>query len=295
MSGSSRGQFEPEVTIRKLVETAPDTRAFQPRQMISPAERARARDAIWALIEPALSEMAPLLPETARSDLGPRAAAALDDFDAIYDRRPVADNRGGSGYNDSLWLWLMARLISPALLIESGTHQGHSAWLFRQACPEAEIHSFDISWDRLVHREPTVSYHKEDWSGAAPAAVPGQTSLVFLDDHISHARRILEAQARGHRLLLLDDDFPAHHLHATGGPPLPTLSMILDESLEDGQEIVWTRNGKRYGFTFRRSMTESARDQIEGHLTLPDLAPATRQPPGSGMALVKLANANPVD
>ena len=290
-SGADRGPFEPAVTIEPLVEAAAEERALQPRRMISPAQAAAARDALWRLIAPALAPLAGLLPEEAGGpDLDTRAAAALDAFAGTYEARPVRDNRGGSGFNDSLWLWLIARLVDPALIVESGTHKGHSSWLFRQACPEAEIHSFDISWDRLEHRAASVRYHREDWSLSAPRGEPGRHSLVFLDDHISHARRILEARERGHRLLLLDDDFPAHQLHATGGPPLPTLAMILDPSLADGQEIAWLRNGKRYAFTFRRAMAEPARALIAGHLTLPDLAPASRQPPGSGLALVKLVD-----
>ena len=278
------------VRIRTLVSAGPDERPLEPRHMTSPAEAERQRAAASAVIAPALEDLAPLLPEPARADPVARAGAALDAFPAVFAARPVRDNAGGSGFNDSLWLWILARLLGPALIVESGTHKGHSAWLFRRACPQAEIHSFDVSWDRLRHREPDVRYHREDWSGAAPRGDPARPSLVFLDDHISHARRIREAHARGHRLLLLDDDFPAHQLFATGGPPLPTLSMILDPTLEDGREIAWTRNGKAYAFTFRRAEAEAARALIAGHLSLPDLAPATRQPPGSGLALVKLVD-----
>jgi hypothetical protein len=38
-----------------------------------------------------------------------RAAAAVDDFFALQPDRPVSDNKGGSGFNDSLRTFVVAR------------------------------------------------------------------------------------------------------------------------------------------------------------------------------------------
>ena len=287
MTGSGSGQA-PRVTIRRLVELPEAERAFQPRRMTSTAELARRNAALLALMAPAVETLEAWVPEGARAGLRDRAEVALEGFDDLHDRRPVADNRGGSGFNDSLWLYVVARAFAPRLVIESGTHKGHSAWLFRQACPDAEIHSFDISWDYLKHREAGVSYHRHDWSEADHNFSNTAESLVFFDDHMSHARRIEEAWERGFRLLLLDDNFPAHQLHATGGPPLPSLAMLLDPALRDGQALAWTRNGKAYSTVFREAEATRARGLVAGHLVLPELAPVTAQPPGSRLTAVKL-------
>ena len=276
----------PRISIRRLVEVPEADRALQPRRMTSAAEIARRNQALAARMAPALEVVAGWAPEGARE----RAAEALEAFDALYDQRPVTDNRGGSGFNDSLWLYLLARAFTPRLIVESGSHKGHSAWLFRQACPQAEIHSFDISWDHLAYRDTGVSYHKHDWSEADLNSGNPLESLAFFDDHISHARRIEEAWARGFRLLLLDDNFPAHQLHATGGPPVPSLAMLLDPTLTDGQEIAWTRNGKAYAFVFREAEAAPARALVAEQLVLPELAPVTAYPPGSGLTLVKLVD-----
>ncbi|MCW8830770.1 MAG: hypothetical protein OQK32_04520, partial [Gammaproteobacteria bacterium] len=68
----------------------------------------------------------------------------LNDFVRIYKGRTVTDNSGGAGEYPSAWLFLMAALFNPKLIVESGVWKGHTSWLFRNACPNAEIHSFDI-------------------------------------------------------------------------------------------------------------------------------------------------------
>lgn len=126
---------------------------------ISPCEAAEA-DALPVMtstreVARLIGKLADLIADTlhrqlswAPPDAASRARQAVADFFALYPRRPVLDNSGGSGFNDSLWLFALARALRPELIVESGTHRGHSAWLFRQACPEAEIHSFDIAPDR---------------------------------------------------------------------------------------------------------------------------------------------------
>ncbi len=254
--------------------------------MTSPRESERFLESLRAVIGPCLAHDVPFAPPGAAA----RALAAVDEFPALYERRPVRDNSGGSGFNDSLWLFALARAFAPALIVESGTHKGHSAWLFRQACPEAELHSFDIDAGRLLHREPSVRYHLGDWSESDLPRPDPASSLVFLDDHISHARRLREAHGRGFRHLLLDDNFPAHQLYATGGPPVPTLAMILDPDPPLEGEIAWTRNGKSYHYRLRREELDEMRGLVRHALVLPDLAPLTRFPPGSALTLVKLVD-----
>ncbi len=267
-------------------DMAKPDRDLQPRRMTSPREAECLAASLRAIVGECLSRDVPHAPTGAAE----RGMAAVADFFALYDRRPVRDNSGGSGLNDSLWLFALARAFAPALIVESGTHKGHSAWLFRQACPDAELHSFDIDPGRLLHREPSVRYHLGDWSEAELPAPDPAVSLVFLDDHISHARRLREAHERGFRRLLLDDNFPAHQLSATGGPPVPTLAMILDPEVPPEDEITWTRNGKSYGYRPVREELEGPRGLVQHALVLPDLAPLTRFPPGSALTLVKLVD-----
>lgn len=225
------------------------------------------------------------LPDT---ELDQKVTAAVAAFYDLYEQRPVKDNKGGSGFNDSLWLFVMARLLSPRFIVESGVHKGHSTWLFRQACPAADIHCFDIDLSKLVYRDPAASYHESDWMDHAVTSTQAQESLIFFDDHISHARRLREAYDRGFRQLLLDDNFPAYNVYATGGPPVPTLAMITDSELSLNTEINWLKNGKTYSYIYCAEDVVGVSELIEAYRVLPDLAPLTRYSPGSGLTFVRL-------
>lgn len=225
-------------------------------------------------------------PELGLSHGADAARTAVAEFYGLYDGRPVQDNSGGSGFNDSLWLFVVTRLLGPSLIVESGVHRGHSTWLLRQACPQAELHCFDPDLSHLVYRDPGASYHEGDWMEVALSA--GETpSLAFFDDHINQALRLRQAHERGFRRCLFDDNFPAYNLYATGGPPVPTLAMLRDPALDSGRELAWVRNGKAYRYRYRDEETHGAKDLIADYLELPDLAPLTGYRPGSRLTFVR--------
>lgn len=250
----------------------------------SQRERRRLESGLLALLDRGVSEACALAGVPAVEP-----APLLAGFMEIYANRPVVENRGGSGLNDSLWLYVLARVLAPRLIVESGTWRGHSSWLFRQARPDAEIRSFDLEVPAGGrHEEPDVAYSLQDWSESGVGPAEAGESLVFFDDHVSHARRLREASERGFRLVLLDDNFPAHQLHATGAPPVPTLAMLSDPDLAPGTAIEWQRNGKLYRYHDTAERRLAILRLIEEQVTLPELATVTRHPAGSGMTLVRL-------
>jgi hypothetical protein len=87
---------------------------------------------------------------------------------------------------------------------------------------------------------------------------------------------------------LFDDNFPVFNLYATGGVPLPTLAMVMDDSLTDGEEIRWMRHGKTFTYRFDINHVSEARKLIKRYLPLPDLTSVTRYSPPSGMTYVEL-------
>jgi hypothetical protein len=222
----------------------------------------------------------------ASADMG-ELTTLLGEFFDIYRTRPVRDNTGGSGFNGSLCLFVIARLVDPVLLLESGTWQGHTAWLLAKACPRAAIHTFDVEHDNLIHREPNVAYHLGDWNRSDLRVLDPRRSLAFFDDHVSHAQRIREAHARGFRLLLLDDDLPAEALFVTGMPPVPTAAMLMDKSLSTDQCIEWMYRGKRRRFQMTAE-DRAARDLVAEYHPAPDLAPATHYRRHNGISLLRL-------
>lgn len=260
-------------------------------RMTSPAQAARLKGIVHGAARDFFAQNAKLVPAPE-----PDALEALaGEFFEVYERRAVRDNEGGVKFADSFWLFAVTRLLNPKLIIESGTHRGHSSWLMRQACPDAEIHCFDVSFRNLVSRDPAIHYHEHDWmehdwmDGPLADADAGR-ALCYFDDHISHAQRVREAHARGFRALMFDDDFPAHHLHATGHPPAPTLAMMFDDTLKDGERIEWLRHGKPREFMFDAADAASARALIAHYAKTPDLGPPLRARPQSGLGIVKLVD-----
>jgi hypothetical protein len=219
-----------------------------------------------------------------------RVAAAIGDFFTLYPARPVADNSGGSGFNDSLWLFVTARLLAPDLIVESGVYKGQSSWLLRQAVPRARLYSVDVDLSQRCWQDGAIVYHQGDWSELALRPPATRDSLCFFDDHVSQARRIREAYGLGFRTLLFGDDLSAETLHATGRPPVPTVSMLLDDTLMSGERIEWLRGGVLHHYVVDGEDIASARRLIRRASTMPDLAPLTRCRPQSGMTLVRLVD-----
>jgi hypothetical protein len=101
------------------------------------------------------------------------------------------------------------------------------------------------------------------------------------------ARRVCEACKRGFRYLLFGHNLPVNNLHAIGGPPVPTLDMILDEDLRPGAEIRWTRKAKTYAYTHGAEDVGPAREPIASRCVSAGLSPLTRQSAGSRLTVVK--------
>lgn len=192
-----------------------------------------------------------------------------DEFMSIHARRPLADNIQGIDPRSSAWLFLAARILDPLLVVESGVWRGHSSWLLRQACPKAEMHSFDLNLGGLRHRERDIAYHENDWSLHRFGKVVAQRSLVFFDDHVSQARRVSESFARGFRFLVFDDNVPAGKAARAGWPPFPTIHMMFDAGLAPGQRISWETKGRKRSYTFRQEDVGGARALIEDHFVFP--------------------------
>ena len=305
MPSDSRIHITPAACDPRPPEDRPATAREDRSDLRSPKLRAKLARRLARALAPAL---AAILDQSATSPASPLAqsftkisadccavedfAAALEpavqEFQDLYDRRPLTSNKGGMQFNDSLCLYLVARILAPAFVLESGSFQGHSAWLLRQALPHADILSCDIDLGQLRHRAEGVTFHEGDWVGAVLPKIDPRRSLAWFDDHTDHCRRLAEAQARGFRHVLLDDNFPAENLYATGGPPVPTLAMALDPELTDGEELVWRRRGKTYCYRFETKDTLDVAARIEKLVVLPDVTAITRYNPPSGMTYVRL-------
>lgn len=214
-------------------------------------------------------------------------AEIIADFMATYDERPVRDNRGGSGFHNCFWLYLITRIREPTLIVESGVWKGQSSWFLRRAAPGAEIHAFDVSFRRLVYRDPDTHYHERDWGGFDFGSVRGP-SLCYFDCHVNQALRIRQAYEKGMRWLVFDDAAPADRLYLFGRPPAPTVPMLFDADIHQGDSLEWVTNGKRHRWDYSASDEHGARALIGAYHLLPDVGARTGWGGFSYLTLVRL-------
>ncbi|MFE1602555.1 hypothetical protein [Methylobacterium sp. ID0610] len=221
---------------------------------------------------------------------GPAVAAFWD----LIGGAPVAQRRGGNGFNGALQLYVLMRALQPRVVIESGVFRGLTTWITRQACPEAEILCFDPDLSGLRYRDARARYHARDWWSCDLHGLDLSQGVAFFDDHISQARRVLEARERGLTRLIFDDDAAAHRLHAHGGPAFPTIAMLMDPA--GGTEPVrWRRNGREFVYRPDGEEARTARAAIATAHAFDDLHAATGYSPAriTYVALAPPASGDP--
>lgn len=198
-------------------------------------------------------------------------------FYQAYLPSPYRDQSGGSRYNNLLSLRLVARTVAPSVVIDSGTYTGASSWALKLACPEARVLSFDIDLSRLRVRTPGVEYIETDWAAHDWSSMPSAEALVYFDDHVDQARRLLEAAERGFRLAVFDDDFPLTSFApmAGDGSALPKVEFVLDDELRADREVSWIANGARRSWRVDPAYLDRARNVIAATDRLPNTGAIT--------------------
>lgn len=191
------------------------------------------------------------------------------DFAEVYARKPIKKNPGGGELVPNYWLYMIGRMLDPELIIESGVFRGQSSWLLRQLNANAEQHAFDIDLRNLEYRDGNIHYHEMDWMSFNISCRNPDKSLVFFDDHISHAARLKEAHQRGFKWLVFDDNVLMDRYEMIGIPPLPTIEMMYNPSYKDGDGINWTVAGQTRRFVYSSLEAEQARRLISGYLVFP--------------------------
>jgi hypothetical protein len=116
--------------------------------------------------------------------------------------------------------------------------------------------------------------------------------LAFFDDHQSQWRRIREAAARGFEFVIFDDSFPAWSLHADADAACPTVDMLFDDALTDGQEVSWRTECGKFQYRFNAREAEETRALVSAWVRLPDLQRTFGYKPANLVAL-KLKAPNP--
>ena len=205
-------------------------------------------------------------------------ATIVRDFYDLIPTSPVPAKKGGNGFNGCLQIYAVARLLQPKVIIESGVFRGQTTWVLRKACPQATIFCFDVDLSNLKYKDRDAIYSQADWSGFDLSAIPASETLCFFDDHIDQGRRVLEARARGLTRLLFDDNAGAARIHTVGGPPIPSLDMLMDASL-DGADLAWSYRGKRYGCHIDTPVAKDVRNAVASLRNFADMHAVTGYTP----------------
>jgi hypothetical protein len=198
-------------------------------------------------------------------------------FLSCYSDRPFRDNWGGSGFHNSFWLFLAARILNPTLIVESGLWKGHTTWLLEQAAPEAEILGFDISLSRLEHKSGKARFFEYDWSNYQFEDIYPDRSMIFFDCHVNHAKRIIEAKNRGFRHLFFDDNPPVYALYGYRLPGFPTANMLWTGIEENStNEIAWYWQGEEVVYKINGEEAAKAKEIMKVHEVLPNVGDFSR-------------------
>jgi len=199
----------------------------------------------------------------------------IRDFFEIYKNREKTDNTQGSGFHNAFWLYFIARLQNPDLIVESGVWKGHSSWLLSQACPQADLYGFDINLKQLQYHDLNAQMFEQDWQTFKFPAFDKDRGLIFFDCHVNHAQRLIEAKAKGFKHILIDDNPPAHKIFSHI-PGIPTAAMLEAEVGIESTEISWVWNGDEVTRPIDPEEARQAKDLIKVHQILPDVGGLTR-------------------
>jgi hypothetical protein len=197
------------------------------------------------------------------------------EFFEIYCGRTLTDNTHGSGFHNAFWIYLFAKAINPALIVESGVWKAHTTWLLSQACPESAIYGFDRNLKNVEYDILQAQMFEQDWQSFQFPEFDPDRALIFFDCHVNHAQRLIEAKAKGFKHILFDDNPPIYKVFSHI-PGIPTASMLYADQGIDSTEISWIWNGEEIIRSIDPDQASQAKDLIKVHHILPDVGGPTR-------------------
>ena len=217
-------------------------------------------------------------------------STAVKEFRDVFLESPVDMNSGGANFPSGINLFLLARCLDPGLIVESGVYKGQSSYFLTTACPRAEMHAFDPNLNEAV-RVPRVVYHANDWMLTEITCGANVKGLCFFDDHQNQALRVLQAFERGFKYMIVDDSWPMETITGCGWPPIPSIDMVIRDSLDPDEVVEWVEFGKIWTYVHTpemRDLCSRARRLIRAAYEVPSLYRETGISPTSAYKFVEL-------
>lgn len=206
--------------------------------------------------------LAPYMPETT-------VRSWVDDFSDIFKDPPFKQTIGGAGYVNGVLIYCVVRALRPSIIVESGVFRGFTTWVISAAAPKSKIYCFDLDFSHLNFRAPNAEYFQSDWMNVDLELSPD--TLGFFDDHVSHARRVVEADQRGLKYLLFDDDITLTTVYTDIPMLIPTISMLHDQKLDDFNVIEYSVGTRNFSQFLDKDNIRAARNLISSYTQLPRL------------------------
>ncbi len=203
--------------------------------------------------------------------------AGAEYFFCEWYKTPFREQQGGSRFNNLLWLFFISKSYGPAIIVDSGTYFGASAWALSKGNPKAEVYSFDVDLSQMKLRSPTVKYIQADWTEAPSLPPLKGRFLAYFDDHVDQIKRLIEASERHCNLAVFDDDYPLTSFYAMAPSPsvLPKLEFALDDDLQDGQVLEWIYKNRKHRWVVDRKYLECGISKIAATERLPNTSLVT--------------------
>ncbi len=151
---------------------------------------------------------------------------------------------GGIREKDHLNLWCLSNTLQPEIYVESGVFIGSSLHAFISSQHIKKVVAIDPNLSKLRVSTDEVPEAKlidgADFS-EIDFSLNGEKSLIYFDDHINTANRILQAAEKGFRYLVFDDSTGLEGVCQRLYPATPTIPMIMHhEYFSVGDELSWT-------------------------------------------------------
>lgn len=134
----------------------------------------------------------------------------LEEFNKLYNERPIKDNNGGMKSPHMFHAWFVVKKLQPEYLIESGVWKGLGTWFFEQASPKTKIISIDPNPINRIYTSPKVEYLTQDFLNSTWENLPKDTTLIFLDDHQNFWDRLIHCYNLGFKKIMVEDNYPIH-------------------------------------------------------------------------------------
>ena len=204
------------------------------------------------------------------------AVAEVRTFFNAWLASPFKRQTGSSRFNNLFWLYYISKTYDPKVIIDSGTYEGASAWALKLGSPEACVFSYDVDLSQVKLKVPGVEYLQYDWSACEHQWTESDRILVYFDDHVDQARRLIEAKKFACSVVIFDDDYPftSYYAMAPNANVLPKVEFIIDDSLCDGQVFEWgtAKPGRTNRWTVNKKYLNEAKSCIDTTVRLPSTA-----------------------